>query len=376
MRVEPRPFAEPGSAPVVEMHSGRVELLEAFADEWRAMCAGGDADLPFYRPEWFVAHTRAYEGNPRLELITARRGGRLIAVLPVVRDRVTFSGVPVRRIRGLANETTERFDMACRDGETDAAVEAIWAFLRTERWGVLDFPQAPIGGALDRLIARASRDGFPVGRREAKRSPYIPLNGPVSDTVAIGRSYNLRRTLRKTLRRIRGSETLRLHRSERAEPDELERFCTMENAGWKQDGGETLESNEGLREFTYQLAAQAEQLGYLSIYTLEFEGQIVASQIGLTCGSRYVVPRCAHDEGYREISPGHLLVNAVLGDLSGRGVTQFEFLGSDLEWKQRWTDKGYDHAYLYVFRPSPLGRFMRWFKFTLKPAVRKLVARA
>jgi CelD/BcsL family acetyltransferase involved in cellulose biosynthesis len=360
---------------VVEARTGGGEMLVRLADEWRAMCAGGPWDLPFFRPEWFIAHAKAYEPEARIDLITARSGGTLVAVLPVVRDRVRLGGLPVRRLRGLSNEVTERFDMACRsEADRHAVVEAVWAFLRErDDWEMLEFSQATLGGALDGVLDLAAADGFPVGRREAKRTPFIPLDGPVEDTVALARSGNLRKTLRKTLRRIGESKSLRLLRWERADPDLLARFAEMENAGWKQDSGLTMASSDNVRIFIEELTREGERLGTLAIYGLEYEDRIIGWQIGFIYGTKYVVPKCAHDESYREISPGHLLVNAILGDLIERGVEEFDFLGSALDWKTRWTDKGYDHAYLYVFRPNGRGRFLHWFKFTVKPAARRLL---
>jgi len=360
---------------VVESRTGGVEVLEHVADEWRAMCAGGAWDLPFFRPEWFIAHTKAYEPGASIDLITVRADGALVAVLPIVRDRVRLGGLLVKRLRGLSNEETERFDMACRsEGDRPAVVEAVWAFLRNhDDWEMLEFSQATLGGALDGILDLAAADGFPVGRREAKRTPFIPLDGPVEDTVTLARSRNLRKTLRKTLRRIGESGALRLRHWDRADPELLARFAEMENAGWKQDSGLTMASSDNIRVFIEELTKEGERLGTLAIYALEYEDRVIGWQIGFICGTKYVVPKCAHDESRREISPGHLLVNAVLGDLIERGVDEVDFLGSALDWKTRWTDKGYEHAYLYVFRPNGRGRFLHWFKFTVKPAARRLL---
>ena len=51
---------------VVAVHRGGVELVDRWADEWRALCNRAVDDQPFYRPEWIGAHIRAFTPNAKV----------------------------------------------------------------------------------------------------------------------------------------------------------------------------------------------------------------------------------------------------------------------------------------------------------------------
>src|SRR5262245_18652163 len=72
--------------PVAEALSGGVEIIERLAEEWRALCAEGPCDQPFFRPEWIAAYVRAFAPEKKLLILTTRLDGRLRAVLPMVKE--------------------------------------------------------------------------------------------------------------------------------------------------------------------------------------------------------------------------------------------------------------------------------------------------
>jgi len=69
------------------------------------------------------------------------------------------------------------------------------------------------------------------------------------------------------------------------------------------------------------------------------------------------------DESFAEFGPGHLLTEEVLKDCASRGLREFDFLGCDLPWKMEWTSTVRPHHWLYIFRKSARGRFLRQLKF-------------
>ncbi len=108
--------------------------------------------------------------------------------------------------------------------------------------------------------------------------------------------------------------------------------------------------------FYESIAAAAARHGYLSLYILRCAGRPVAALLALVYRGRCFAAKIAHDEGYRQYAPGHLLVGAVVRDCARRGCTEFDFLGHTQEWKQRWT-KSYHTVYsVTIIRPNLIGR--------------------
>src|SRR5256712_13313108 len=152
-------------APLAEVQTGGVELIDALAEEWRELCEEEPNDQPFCRPEWVRAYLRAFAPRAKLVLITARVDDRLRAVLPLIEERGFLCGLPVRKLRSAANVHCVRFDMARGAGaEGEAAVLAVWRRLRDlPGWGLIDLTYAYDGGSLAPLVRAALRADVLLG---------------------------------------------------------------------------------------------------------------------------------------------------------------------------------------------------------------------
>ncbi len=363
-----------GSVPMVAWDEGGVEVIDRVAEEWRRLCEEGPSDEPFYRPEWIRAYIRAFEPAKRLVLITARAGGRLRAVLPLIRERTLLSGFPVTLLRSPVNAHSVRFDAACGAGtEGDAAMSAIWNFLRgRSRWDVLQLSDVPQSGALERLCEVARRDGFLTGRQASLRSPYIPLADLPRDREPwrSNSSANFRSAMGRGIRKANARGALRLQRIEAADPRFLQRFYDLEKAGWKGHMGSAIACNRETGQFYDEIAQNADRLHYLSLYFLELEGQTVAAHFGLTHRGRYFMLKLAMDERYKDCAPGHLMINAVVADCVRRGLDEFDFTGPWAEYKAKWTADVRPHSRVWVFHRSAYGRLLHAVNVGLRGRVR------
>jgi CelD/BcsL family acetyltransferase involved in cellulose biosynthesis len=369
-----------GGSIAVEAHEGGLEVLDGLADEWRGLCDQNPAGELFYRPAWTRAYVRAFKPENRLCVVTARIGGRLCALLPLIQESVSMVGLPARMLRGAGNVHTCRFDLVrVRGAEGAAAVAAVWSFLReSPEWDVIHLPFVPEEGTLPQVAALAQKDGFPVGRRESLHMPYISLVGASARGNVWSGPLNgrFRRDLRRRLRNLEGLGEVRLRRVARAAPEDLQSFYELERCGWKGQEGTAIACGPATRQFYDEIAQAADLFGYLSLYFLEVGGRPIAAHFGLTYKGRYLVPKIGYDETYARYSPGHLLVDAVLRDCAARGLTEFDFLGPAMNWKGCWTSLTRPHAALYIFAKTPLGRTLHAAKFGWKSAVKKLLAKA
>ncbi len=365
--------------PVVAVERGGVEIVERLADEWRILCHESANDEPFYRPEWIAAHVRAFAPRAKLALVTARSGGRLVAVLPLAEERILFDGLPVPRLRGLSNVHSYRFDLLRAAGEVGgSAVRSVWLFLTQLRgWDILEFSYVPEGASLEMLHGMAVVDGYPAGSRESWRTPYIMTTGwDGTWEFWINRtSSKFRHTIRRITRKFNEQRPLRLERVDTADAASLQRFYDVEASGWKGREGTAIQSRPETRHFYDEIAQGAERFGYLAIYFLEIDGVTVAAHFGLRYHGRYLVTKCAYDEKFREFAPGHLIVNGILRECAESGLSEFDFLGPAMEWKEKWTSDVRRHSTFLIFRNSPYGRLLHAAHFRLRPAARVMLNR-
>ncbi|AKU90660.1 GNAT family N-acetyltransferase [Vulgatibacter incomptus] len=378
MRISNDPGRGTGSMPIVQSMVGGLELLERVEPEWRALCDEGPCAAPFFRPEWIAAYLRAFEPSATLRLVVATDAGRLRAVLPLVAERSRLRGFPVRKLRSAAGVHSCRFDLVHGAGDFRPWADAIWSHLcETGGWDVIELRDVPAGGAVERLLEAASTAGYPVGRWESMRTPYVELPGRGGSFEAVlGRTRShFRANLRRRMKRLAEKGRVQLNRFEDADPRVLQRFYALEKIGWKGDRGTAIDCDGATRAFYDRAASWAASRGMLAIYELELDGAPVAMHFGLSDGRRYYLPKPAFDPAHEACSPGQLLMHEVLRDCTERGLEELDFLGPPMPWKADWTDSFRPHAWCYFFRRGPLGLALHAAKFRVPALAEAILGR-
>ena len=366
-------------APRAEVHCGGAEVIDRFAAEWRTLCEQGPSEYPFYRPEWIRAHVRAFAPHSRVILITARAGGRLAAVLPLVEETGFYCGLPVRKLRGAANWHSCRFDLVRTEGpEGDAAVLSVWESLRLlPDWHLLELSDVPQAGALEQLVCAARAAGFPVGRSASIRSPYVPIaaDGNVEEWWPDRASGKFRKDLRRAARNLNAQGEVRLSRVSEASAEILKQFYELERSGWKGREGTAIACSPATQQFYDEITREAQRFGYLSFYFLECSNHALAAHFGLSYRGRYFMPKVAYDEQYERYAPGHLLMGAILRDCVKRGIREYDCLGPDQSWKMKWTTAVRPHSCFYIFRNGLYPQALWAARFRALPVIRKVLSR-
>jgi CelD/BcsL family acetyltransferase involved in cellulose biosynthesis len=355
---------------VVTAHRGGLEVIDNFADQWRALCSEAADDQPFYRPEWIRAYVRAFVPGARILLITAKVDSRLCLVLPMIEDKHVFSGFPVRRLRSPVNAHGGRFDAVRTLGPNgDAAIRATWEFLNELGcWDVLDFSHTPAGSTIDQLIAKAAECGLRTARVPDKPNPYVPVP---SDPELLSRmpiSSRLRTKLRQARRELAKRGSLNFIRVDVADRDKLDAFYRLEASGWKGKEKSAIACSAPTRQFYDEIAESAAKFGYFSLYMLASNGRLLAAHFALTSATRCYSPKVAYDETFKQFAPGHLIMAEILQDCVARGIQGFDITGPNDDWKMKWTSETRALNHHYVFKGA-MGNFAHAVRFRLRPVI-------
>jgi len=362
----------------VDAVRGGPEIVDALAEDWRLLLEEAEDDQPFYRPEWIGAYARAFASGKTLVVITARAGRDLKAVLPLVEERGLFSGVPVRKWRSAVNAHPGRFEMVCSAGpEGESAASAVWEFLREHAgWDILEFLYVPQGGALDRMVQLAARDGYPTAALPMPSSPYVSMAGwNDSDPRFFGTEHKFQKDLRRRLRNLAAEGSIALEQVDGAEPQALENFYRLEGSGWKAREGSAISSRPETRQFYGEVAKAAGRFGYLTLYTLRLDERMIAGHFGLSYRGCYFSPKIAFDESFRKFAPGHLIVHHILHDRWERGLREYDITGDADEWKSKWATGTRVQNHCFIFQRSAWGRMLHALQFSVKPRVKKALGR-
>jgi CelD/BcsL family acetyltransferase involved in cellulose biosynthesis len=364
---------------IVETLCGGVEVIERLAAEWRALGAEGRCQEPFFQPAWIAAHIRAFARDKSLVVFTARRAGRLRAVLPLVAEWATLHGVPVRKLRSPSNVYSCRFDLTAGVADAEEAVRAIWQALRQRgAWDVVELCDVSQGGLGEQLLAAAANDGFPTDTWDTPAAPYLSLAalGDTSEArweaLQQGLNAKFRSSLRRRQRHLEGEGTVQMVCEEAAHPAALSSFYALERSGWKGQEGTAIACDSRLRLFYDTIAAATAGEWRFFLYRLDCGQQTIARQFCVADETTCYLLKPAYDERFSRFSPGNLLVYATLRDLLQRGFAAYDLLSPQADWKGRWTKTVRPQAHLYIFRRGFLGQALHAWKFRVAQGARRL----
>jgi CelD/BcsL family acetyltransferase involved in cellulose biosynthesis len=364
-----------GTTCIPTIATGSVTAARQSAQAWSALAHGAGVS-PYLRPEWIFTYFDAYEPNAALTTVAVRRDGDLIGILPLIRERSMFFGLPIRLLRDpVQRYAPDPFDIACAPSDVDAVAGAMWAALRARRdWDVIELVDLPETGAGWRLMQFAEQAGFRVGRRVSRNSPFVPIPAGEADPLAALSvpTSKFRANLRRRMRNLEKIGPVELRRWTEYSSERFDQFLELEHSGWKGRNGTSIRSNPRDAGYYRALAQGAARNGYLSMYALECDGELVAMHFGITDGRRYLVPKLTFSELHHEYAPGHLLIQEVIRDCAARGCTEFDFMGDVMPWKLEWTDQLRTYHRVHIFNRTVAGRLAFWSRYAVLPRAQSL----
>ena len=346
----------------VETHGS----VGALAREWDQLADRTNA-APFLRPGWAAAWSSAFATDP-LEILAARRDGRLVALVPLVRRRGALESA--------TNWHTPEFGILAEDA---AALEALTTalFAHSNRRVALSFLN-PARGEVDVLVACAHRRRHLLRVRTLERPPYIEINGDwaaYEATLATKVRSDLRR--RRRLLEKEGLVSLAIETGGAHLDDLLDEGFRIEGSGWKDEAGTAIVSQPQTRQFYTKLAHWAAERGWLRLAFLRLDGRPLAFEYGIEHARVYYLLKGGYDPRYARFSPGRLLIRDLLKHSFATGLERFDFGGVAEPFKLEWANGNRELVQVEAFPRSAPG-FVSWAASPLfaygPPAARRLLA--
>ncbi len=375
-----RVLSPPGEAafgqPRPQLQVQAVTDYRAFLDlegTWNQLVEDAGIDFPFARHEWIRAFWDSFNHGARLHVLLVKEGGRTIAIAPLMCDRAMMYGIPVRRLGGIANVYTERFDflVSARREECGAA---IWAYLadHARDWDVLELRQLPEGCHVVRSLPRAASEGrLLLGEWPSTEAPYIPVNQPW-ETYFKSLKKGHRANMRKSLHHLEQSAPVGLDvvvSNEHLDAD-IEDALNLEAVAWKDEGGTAIRSRDDTSAFYRRILHIASERGWLRLYFLTLGGKRIAVRMALLFRNKVYMLKSGYDPQYAMYSPGHLLCHKILDEAWRLKFDEVDFLGNSERWKLNWSKDLRRHTWLFAFPKRMKPRLLHYLKFHLVPRLR------
>ena len=177
---------------------------------------------------------------------------------------------------------------------------------------VLNLPsldaEGPVFDAM--LTALARRGAEPLVLSKLSR-PYVTRESGVK------RSGSTRKKLRQDFNRLSSLGTVEIlnDRTPAGVQQAFEAFLVLEKASWKGERGTALLSREADAAFVRRLIQNLAERGEASVAQLRVNGELVAAQVLMYCGSTAYTWKTAFNAAYAKYSPGTLLVDKITDEL-------------------------------------------------------------
>jgi CelD/BcsL family acetyltransferase involved in cellulose biosynthesis len=320
------------------------ESIASVREEWDAL-ADRVAASPFLRPGWFEAWSAAFGGS--VSVLTIHREGELAGALPFIERRAS-----------LVSPTNWHTPMFGAVVDSQGAGEALAEALMARRAPRVDLALVDAADPiLAALRAAATRHGRRVVERVAMRSPYVALEGDF-DAYRDALPRKARKELGRLGRRLADEGRVEYafdDGSERLE-ELLDEGFAVEGSGWKSENGTAIVSRPDTHRFYRDVARWAAARGALVLAFLRLDGRPLAFDMCIEEAGACNVLKGGYDRAHRRFGPGTLLTAASIERAYASGLTSYELLGAEDDYKLGWTGTTRERVRFQAFAPSPAGR--------------------
>jgi CelD/BcsL family acetyltransferase involved in cellulose biosynthesis len=278
---------------------------------------------------WYSNLARTvYAGQDRLRFYALRRGGKLLAVLPLRAERARFGW----RMHSLSNFYTTLYEpVLAPDLKADSLLPLL-AAVRDEYRGagsMMLAPMAPGSHAYLVLLEALSMDRWFPFEFFGFGNWYEPVRGTWAQYLA-ARKGNLRSTIKRMDKKLAAEGgTLEVVTSPEAMPKAIAAYEQVYAASWKKP--------EPFPDFMPGLMQTCAEKGVLRLGLAWLNGQPIAAQAWIVAHGRAEIYKVAYDEQFKAFAPGTLLTATLMEHvIEVDRVSEVDYLIGDDAYKRNW----------------------------------------
>ena len=341
---------------------------------WNGLLAQSRIHHPFMTHEWLGLWLDSFGERSTPYVMTVVAGSRILAVAPMMVTQTTLYGCPVRRLHGMVNAYSERFDWLLGEHPSETC-RLLWDHLKepASSWDILEVGQLPAESALlEFLPPLMESEGYLLGHWQANHAPYVSVRHSW-ETYYRSLKKAHRSNLRNHARQLEqhGLVDLELVTShDRLELD-IREALALEAVAWKVRQRTSLKCRRESQGFYQELLRRAAGVGTLHLSFLRVNGKRIAVRISLLHDNRLFMLKSGYDERYQRYSPGQVLTERLLRHAWDAGLEEVDFLGHDERWKQSWATGRRSHTWLFAFPDRMKTRLLHNMKFRVIPGLRR-----
>ncbi|MGB8029893.1 MAG: GNAT family N-acetyltransferase [Terracidiphilus sp.] len=317
-------------------------MLPALEADWNRLSQASEHPNVFTTYGWFQAWIRRFieersGSRVRPHVLVLKEGNAVVGIAPLIRRISSRLGFKVRKLEFLTSHADYNDLVLGSDpvGQTGAIVDYL---ARTSKeWDVADLRGLRNTGEGTEPIESALKHAgllyqiFP----DQEICPHMRIIGDATEMIK-RRSRHVRHFLRNQSARAaaQGLRT-RIIENPESEPNLLK---TLVKLDWlKHLHKSTPAFVSAYPEVFQSLFDTLGPRGWLFVALLEQGDRPIAFQLGFRCGVELWDYTKAYDQSFFRLSPGTLLLQAVLTYGFARGFSEYDFLRGDEQYKKEWS---------------------------------------
>ena len=344
----------------------RVKIVSDLAEltglrgEWSRLVNGAAGASTFLTPEWQLSWLEAYRPTAPLQAACAYLGDELVGLAPVMIERETCLGVPLRCLRFIGDGTFEsdHLDFVLRADLADALRNVLLESLAGLDWDTAAFSNVPESSpTLAALRDWATRNRFHVEERLSP-CPIRPI--PESFDALLGSMPSRFRTaIRSTRRKLAAAYEVEfgLHQEPAGFEDALATLFANHESRWQARGESGVFVNEQRREFYRILTPRLFESGALRFFYLKLDGRIVAQEYCFAQDGVVYLLQEGFDYALAKENIGNALRSYVFDYLIEHQYRAYDFLAGVTRHKMNWSESAPNDVTLTLSRPSLRGNW-------------------
>jgi CelD/BcsL family acetyltransferase involved in cellulose biosynthesis len=357
------------------------DALSGLRAVWNTLSETAESPNVFMTFDWFDAWNRRIAaddqtGRRQLHVVILKKRGAIAGISPLIQRTASLLGFSVRKVEFLEspadyNDLVVGPDQA---GQCGAVLEALRQ--GEAQWDLVDLRNLrDTGGVMPAIKAALSKTNFAHRIVREARCPYVPIDADWSGTVS-RLSRSTRRTIRNQqhrLERLR-SEGLRVRIIDRPrdEPALLDKLIALEREK-RVRGRRVPPFVARYRDVFQSLFDTLGPRGWIYVALMELGERPLAWQLGFRCGDKLWDFSTAYDRSFARLSPGTMLVPAVLDYGYSHQCTEYDFLRGEERYKLTWSAGAHDTFRVLIWSRRWASRARAFVYLDAKETVRGLI---
>ncbi len=328
----------------------------------------------FLSYDWFYCCLCSFRKDKILNIIVAEDGAEIIGLAPFWIFQSKTRGVPVRTMSFIVVPDTPWVDFVIRQGKQKETIEIfmkhvaatqrhLWDSLELSRFSMKSTNYAILRDVIATMGLK-SYQGF------KNQIPYLEIREDW-DTFINQKSKNFRKRQRNIANSIEkmGDITTEIIAQGSVEKV-LHDIMLVSGHSWKNKAGVAIPNSRESIHFFECLTSMAMARGWLDVWILKKRGHPVAFEYHLMSDNRIHSLRSDFDETYRDISPGYLLLSAIIKNVFQKGCSEFHLGPGAHEYKFDWTNRVHEQDSITISNNTCAGIAVWFIEARIKPAAK------